>query len=338
MAEAPSRVSTRIDFDADGKQFGVLNVPYSHNQSAWGAVRVPLIVIKNGNGPTLLFVGGNHGDEYEGPIALTKLARGLEPEQITGRLILLPALNLPAVLAATRVSPIDQINMNRAFPGDPMGTPTLMVADYVARYILPLCDAVIDLHSGGKTLNFVPFVGMHVLSDSQLMARTRAALLAFGAPLSLIIEELDTVGMLDTAVEDMGRVFLFTELGGAGSATPGTVALAERGLMNMLRHFGLMEGEPEASPTRFMHSPDASHFVIADDSGVLEMLVELGTEVEEGQPVAQIHDVQKPGHDPVTYQAERTGLLIGRHWPGLIKPGDCLAVIATDLPGSAERA
>ncbi len=98
-----------------------------------------------------------------------------------GRLILLPALNLPAVLAGTRVSPVDQINMNRAFPGDPRGTPTLMIADYVRRRLLPMCDAVIDLHSGGKTLNFVPFCGMHLLADPAQMAATQAALLAFAA-------------------------------------------------------------------------------------------------------------------------------------------------------------
>ena len=78
MAE-PCRVSATIDLEADGKRFGALNVPHSSNESAWGAVRVPIVVIRNGAGPTLLFTGGNHGDEYEGPIALLKLARSLEP-------------------------------------------------------------------------------------------------------------------------------------------------------------------------------------------------------------------------------------------------------------------
>jgi N-alpha-acetyl-L-2,4-diaminobutyrate deacetylase len=296
-------------------------------------LRVPIVVIKHGEGPTLLLTGGNHGDEYEGPIALMKLARALEPDAISGRLILLPALNLPAVLAGTRVSPVDQINMNRAFPGDPRGTPTLMIADYVDRALLPLCDAVLDVHAGGKSLSFVPFVGMHVQPDTALMARTRAAMLAFGAPLSLIIQEFDTVGMLDTAVEDKGRVFLFTELGGGGTATPGTVMLAERGIANLLRHLRIIEGEPEPAPTRLMHSPDASYFTVSDDHGILEMLLDLGAEVAERQAIAQVHDVEKPAAPPVRYHARQSGLLIGRHHPGLIRPGDCLAVIATEHPG-----
>jgi N2-acetyl-L-2,4-diaminobutanoate deacetylase len=331
MAE-PCRVAATIDLEADGKRFGALTVPHSSNESAWGAVRVPIVVIGNGSGRTLLFTGGNHGDEYEGPIALLKLARSLEPEQIAGRVILIPALNLPAVLAGTRVSPIDEVNLNRAFPGRWDGTVTAMIADYVTRKILPGCDAVVDLHAGGRTLCFTPFCGMHVLPDPAQMARTRAAMVAFGAPISLLIEEFDVTGMLDTAVEQLGKPFLFTELGGGGASSAATVAIAERGIRNLLRHFELIEGAPEPGDTRVMHSPDPSCFVVYEDRGLFEILVDLGAEVEAGQEVAQVHDVERPARLPSIYRAERAGLLIGRRWPGLTAPGDCLAVIATDHP------
>ena len=336
MAE-PCRVSATIDLEADGKRFGVLNVPHSSNESAWGAVRVPFVVIRNGAGPTVLLTGGNHGDEYEGPIALTKLARSIEPQQVAGRVILIPALNLPAVLAGTRVSPIDHVNMNRAFPGRWDGTVTLMIADYVTRQILPMCDAVVDLHAGGKTLSFMPLCGIHVLADATQMARTEAALLAFGAPISLIIEEFDVAGMLDTAVEQLGGTFLFTELGGGGAASAATVRLAERGILNVLRHFGVLDGAPEPAATRLMHSPDPSYFTVSEDRGLFELLVDLGAEVGPGQPIAQIHDIERPAKPPAVYRAERSGLLIGRRWPGLTAPGDCLAVIATDRPGAGAR-
>jgi N2-acetyl-L-2,4-diaminobutanoate deacetylase len=330
----PFRVSATVDFEAEGKQFGALNVPYSSNESAWGAVRVPIVVIKRGAGPTLLCTGGVHGDEYEGPIALGKLARSLDAAELAGRLILLPALNLPAVLAGARVSPIDQINLNRAFPGRWDGTVTEMIADFVTRRILPLCDAVLDLHAGGRTLQFLPFCGMHVLEDAAQMARTHAAMLAFGAPFSVIIDEFDRLGMLDTAVEQLGKVFLFTELGGGGAATAATVAIAERGIRNVLRHFGMIEGAPEPAGTRLMHSPDPSYFVVSEDRGLFEIMVDPGAVVEAGQPIARVHDVESPARTPTTYRAERPGLLIGRRWPGLTRPGDCLAVIATDSPES----
>ena len=70
-------INATVDFNLDGTQHGFLKVPYSGDDSAWGAIMVPVTVIKNGEGPTALFTGANHGDEYEGPIALWCLAAEL---------------------------------------------------------------------------------------------------------------------------------------------------------------------------------------------------------------------------------------------------------------------
>ena len=100
-------IFTSVDFDAPGKQQGFLQVPYSHNLGGWANVMIPITVVANGKGPTVLVLGGNHGDEYQGQIAAMKLARELAPEQIRGRIILIPSLNFPAARASTRLSPID---------------------------------------------------------------------------------------------------------------------------------------------------------------------------------------------------------------------------------------
>ncbi|MDX1529607.1 MAG: succinylglutamate desuccinylase/aspartoacylase family protein, partial [Gammaproteobacteria bacterium] len=92
-----SRISASVDYDKAGKQYGYLSIPHSRDDSAWGSLRMPIAVISNGDGPTVLFTGGNHGDEYEGPIAIMKLARELEAGAVEGRVILIPALNFPAV-------------------------------------------------------------------------------------------------------------------------------------------------------------------------------------------------------------------------------------------------
>ena len=74
-----------IPLDGPGKAHGFLRLPYSRNDSAWGSVMIPLTVIANGRGPTALLTGGNHGDEYEGPIALQQLAWSLDPAEVSGR-------------------------------------------------------------------------------------------------------------------------------------------------------------------------------------------------------------------------------------------------------------
>ncbi len=335
ITDERSRVTATIDLDAEGRQQGYLVVPHSRNESAWGSIRIPITVIARGAGPTILFTAGSHGDEYEGPIALMKLAARLRPEDVSGRVILLPTMNHPAVRAATRLSPIDGLNMNRVFPGRFGGTQTEMIAHYVYHQLVRRADVVVDLHSGGRTLDFVPSVVMHNLEDEELMVRTSAAIRAFGAPVALVLTELDNEGMLDTAVENAGKIFISTELGGAGTATTRTIAIAERGVDNLLRHFRVADGVPVAgdSPSRLMQTPEGS-FIASNDEGIYEILADPGTEVRAGDPIGQVHAFEEAGRPPVIYRAPIDGLVYCRHVPGLIRRGDCVAVIATDLPVS----
>ena len=142
---------TSIDFQKPGKQQGFMQVPYSHNLSGWANVMIPITTVANGIGPTVLILGGNHGDEYQGQIAAMKIARELTPDMVTGRIILIPSLNFPAARAATRLSPLDGMNMNRAFPGDPEGSATSQIAHFLTNVLFPLSDVVIDIHSGLKS-------------------------------------------------------------------------------------------------------------------------------------------------------------------------------------------
>lgn len=330
----PSRVACRLDLEGEGAAHDYLVVPHSRDDSAWGAVQVPISRIANRPGPTVLLIGGNHGDEYEGQVALLKLARDLDPAAVRGRIIVIPALNLPAAQAGRRTSPIDGGNMNRAFPGRRDGTVTEMIAHFVTTRLLPLADAVLDLHSGGRTLHFTPSAIIHQLPDPQMMDKSLAALKAFGAPLGLVLEELDDAGMLDGEVERRGRLFLSTELGGGGTLTPTTLRIAEDGIRRFLAHLGVLDPalSPAPAPTRLMHTPGADCFVSGHESGLLEPLVELGAEVRQGQPVARIHFHQSHLQQPVTHHARTDGTLVCRHVPGLTQAGDCLAVLAKPYP------
>ena len=289
---------------------------------------IPVTVVKNDVGPTVIFTGANHGDEYEGPIALWWLSNELKSKDIRGRVIIVPAMNYPAFKAGKRTSSIDGGNMNRVFPGRPDGTITEIIADYFNRVLLPMADYVADMHSGGKTLDFVPFACAHVLEDKHQQARCIAAMEAFNAPYSLMLLELDSAKMYDTAAEKMGKVFIGTELGGGGSASATTVAIAKRGILNLLKHAGILSGEPERGPSISLVTPDHRSFVTSEHSGLLEMCVDLGADVKNGEVIALVHDIERTGTQPVEYKATIDGVLAGRHYPSLTQPGDNLAVIA----------
>lgn len=327
--QRPSPISTGVDFDADGVQHGFLRLPYSRDDSAWGSVMIPITVIKHGEGPTALFTGGNHGDEYEGPVALFDLARSLNAEAVQGRVIIVPAMNYPAFRAGTRTSPIDRGNLNRSFPGRPDGSVTEKIADYFQRMLLPLADIVLDFHSGGRTLDFLPYAAAHELPDKDQEKRCFEAVRAFAAPYSMRMIEIDSVGMYDTAAEELGKVFVTTELSGGGTSSARTVAIAKRGAMNILKHAGIVAGPPEAARTRWLDMPSDDCFRFAEDDGLVEPCVDLGDPVREGDVIARIHPIGRTGQAPSEYRAVIDGVLAGRHFPGLIKTGDCLAVVAT---------
>ncbi len=324
----PSPISPSVDYDRDGVQHGFLKLPHSRDDSAWGAVMIPIAVIKRGTGPTALLTGANHGDEYEGPVALTKLAGALGAAQVNGRVVVVPAMNYPAFRVGRRTSPIDGGNMNRVFPGRPDGTVSEKIADYFQRVLLPMADVVLDIHSGGKTLEFVPLAAAHVLPDTAQQARCVAAMAAFGAPYSAMLREIDSVGMYDSAAEDMGKVFVTTELGGGGTTTAASIAIAERGSRNFLIHAGILEGEIEQRASIELDMPDEACFVTCEGPGLVEPCVDLGEAVREGDVLVRIYDPERTGAAPAEYRAQIDGILAGRHFPGLAQSGDCLAVVA----------
>jgi N2-acetyl-L-2,4-diaminobutanoate deacetylase len=329
----PSPIAASVDFERDGVQHGHLKLPYSRDDSAWGAIMMPIAVVKRGRGPTVLLSGANHGDEYEGPVALFDLARGLGADAVSGRVIILPAMNYPAFRAGTRTSPIDKGNLNRLFPGRPDGSVTQKIADYIHRQLLPLADLVLDIHSGGRTLEFLPFAAAHRLPDPEQEARCVKAMLAFNAPYSMMLRELDAVGTYDTAAEEMGKTFVTTELGGGGTARAETVAIAKRGVRNLLIHAGVLEGAPERTPSTFLDMPDGDCYVASLSSGLVEFALDLGKTVRRGDLVARVHDVERTGGPVCEYRAARDGVLAGRHFPGLVQTGDTLAVIG--VPATA---
>lgn len=338
MSKPFSKISTDVDFEQPGKQIGYLRAPNSTNLSGWGTLLIPIVVINNGEGPTVLFTGGNHGDEFEGPISLLKLAGELQAEDVHGRVIIMPGLNYPALRVGTRLSPIDGRNMNRAFPGDRDGSLTPMIAHYVYHALLPLADVVVDMHSGGNSMIFAPSVVMHHLENREQMQHTLDAVKQFGAPIALVLRELDSGGMLDTAVEEMGKIFLSTELGGGGFVTPFTARVADLGVRNVLKHFGVLDGEP-ASPasqnlpaTRLMECPEQGAYVMSWHDGLYEPLVEVLDGVSANQVLGRIYNPDQPDAAPVEVRSQRDGVLITRAGRGRIRRGDTIGVVAVDYP------
>lgn len=244
---------TSIDFQKPGKQQGFLQVPYSHNLGGWANVMIPITTVAGGRGPTALILGGNHGDEYQGQIAAMKLARELTPDMVSGRIILIPSLNFPAARAATRLSPLDGMNMNRAFPGTPEGSVTSQIAHFLTTVLFPLSDVVVDIHSGGRSMEFVPCSHMHLVSDLEQRRKMLAAMLAWNTDFCFLYADIAGTGLLPVEAESQGKLVVTTELGG-GECIPASVhRIAQEGLRNVLIHVGVLNGQEQTRESLARH-------------------------------------------------------------------------------------
>jgi predicted deacylase len=328
MSESP--ITATVDYGRPGKQLGHLAVPQSTNSSGWRNELIPIAVVSGAPGPTALLFGGNHGDEYEGPVALMKLVAALDPAQLRGRVIVVPMLNKPAVEAGTRLSPIDGKNMNRAFPGRPDDTLTGVIAHYVSSVLFPLADLVVDIHSGGRSAHFLPSVNMHHVPDDTQMRKMIAAGMAWGAPYVFIYRDVGGVGLLPGLAEQLGKVTLGTEMGSASQFGAEILGITGRGVANVLRHAGILADRPPdqpAAPAQLVAADQLDDYLMAPASGIFEPFVELGAWVEAGQPVGQIHSTEQPFAAPLLVSARTSGMLISRRAFPLTRQGDCVATL-----------
>lgn len=331
-----NRIANEIDFEKNGRQAEYLRAPLSRNTSGWGIVEIPIVVVKNGVGPTVLLTGAIHGDEYEGPVAISRLAQTLDHHAVQGRVIMMPAVNVPAVHSNTRLSPVDNRDMNRCFPGNPKGTFSEMLAHYLDSVILPMVDVSVDMHTAGHSGDSAPSTNMHDVGDAAMMKRTMGAAAAFGAPYNVVFSGVDESATFTSCVERRGIISLGTELGGWGRVSVEGVRIGRRGIDNILKHFNVIEGEPEtgqvdgSAATRHMMVAAREFYSFAPAAGTFEPCNVVGETVKAGQPSGYLHFVEDVDRPPVEVLYNRDGVLWMSAGPGRVGRGDTVAVVMTD--------
>lgn len=331
MDPRPSLIKTDIDFDRAGIQTSVLRIPYSHNRSAYGFIPVPIVVARQGEGPTILLTGGTHGDEYEGPLALGDLIRSLDLARLNGRLIIIPALNFPAYLAATRTSPIDGVNLNRTFPGRRNGTVTEMLAHYVEGELLSRADYAIDLHAGGSSLDYLPSLLVFPSEDATACARQDRLVDAFGAPLTIEMNILGEDRTFNAAAARHDVEFLTGEFGGGASVNLDGLAIVRNGLAGVLDALGVLaRREPATAPAtrRRLVVKGAEHYVYAPCPGIFEPRFRLGDRVEAGALAGLVHDPVAPWREPTPVPFAGSGIAVCVRTYASVTAGDCLGHLA----------
>ena len=196
-----------------------------------------------GEGPTVGISGAIHGNEPTGTEIILELYRSLRTLPIRGRLLLLPVANPRAYAENRRFTPIDELNLNREFPGDPGGTYTQQLAAAITREFLEVIDVHLDFHSGTDR----PTVDYVYIWNDEALSRSFGSTALYRPEQN---REGTTFGGTTKAVTlDRRNIpVVVVELGGGIVDQTPYVERGLAGLLNMLRQLGVIDGEVAPPP------------------------------------------------------------------------------------------
>jgi uncharacterized protein len=314
-------------------------------------VDIPLTLVGGARpGPRVLITAGVHGGEFTGVDAATRLAAQLEPDQVRGQVIVCPVANPPAVYQGRLgVSPLDGVNINRVFPGDPDGSPTERLAAWLFAHLLQGADAYVDLHSGGIDETLREFVGYRLTGDPDLDARTANLARAVGIEDVIVGPHADG-GNSHAAAARQGIPAVLVETGQLGERDPDTARRLVGGLYGALRRLGVLDAQPPNDPndpndpagmagTADETAPVREWIwaagVTAEATGLWYPEFTAADDVTEGQVIGRVIDPADSQEHKV--HAPATGrVFYGMH--GLtVAPGAELAAIAAPAPQGADH-
>lgn len=259
-----------------------------------GATRIPVSVFKGAkDGPTLALIAGVHGYEYAPVVALQEVAARIKPAQLSGTLIIVHVANMPSFHGRTiYYSPVDGMNLNRAYPGKPDGSLSERIAHMITTQVIEQADYLIDMHSGDGNEALRPYIYMPKTGDPALDGKIKKMALAFGID-HIVIDERAVSAPEATVFTDMtalarGIPAMTTEAGQLGSTDPHWVGLNVRGAMNVMRHLGMMPGEViPPKPTVWLKGYQV---VTSPETGLFRPHVKDGYVIAEGGILGELVD------------------------------------------------
>jgi predicted deacylase len=289
-------------------------------------VGVPVIVlVGHADGPRVLAIAGVHGDEMEGIVALQDVAERLEAAALRGTVVLIPVGNPPAFRAARRRSPLDDLDLNRTFPGDPGGSPSERLAHHLLHDYALRADFVLSLHSWSAPAVVVPYVEFPA-GDTTAARRSLAAARHLG--LEFLRLSHWHPGLLVATAVRCGVPAVETEIGGLGISQPVTRQRYVDVVLSLLRYLGAVPEAPTCPGpvTRIVRRVDLA----APVGGVLRPVCAVGDRVRPGDVLATVRDLF--GRVQAEVASPLEGWLAMLRLCNSVDPGERVATVFEEIP------
>lgn len=194
------------------------------------------------DGPTLGLVALLHGDETLPNEMVRRILSEVPTRQLSGSILAIPAAHGSALEFSTRNSPLDMLDLNRSFPGDPAGWVTEQLANGIAEHFLSEVDYLIDIHSGGlfPTVEYV-----YMVEGAEELG------LALGCKYTYLARNPHPGGLAALARSRSIPAALL-ELGGGLVADEALIESGVDAIANVLRHYKLIEGVSQEPAERIV--------------------------------------------------------------------------------------
>jgi len=290
-------------------------------------VKLPVFVVNGSTtGPKLWVQGGIHGDEHEGPQAIIRLARKMDPDKLNGTLIAVPVVNTLAFEACQRTSPVDNIDMNRVMPGKADGFISEQVAYNIFNEIKANADFLVDLHSGGsdiiqRTLSIYCEVGS---GEKDKTSKEMAEAFAISGQLLIGMKGMYLKGTCAIEASKVGIPAIVGEAGGEGKVREDLVHAHYTGLLNLMRHLKMIPGDP-IRLEKFKYAGE-TYFVRATQGGYLQPQVGIDEKVTKGSLIAKITNLF--GEEVEAICSPMDGIVVGIRTLPAVNTGDRVILIA----------
>ena len=256
---------------------------------------IPISVIHGAQpGPVLGLIAGNHGYEYAPIIALQHLLAQLDAKQMAGTVIMVHVANMPSFLRRTiYYSPVDGKNLNRVYPGKIDGTISERIAYHITKEAIARADYVLDLHCGDGNEALRPYSYWDVNTGGPaVVEQSKQLALAFGLDHIVMDRERPSDPRASiycsTTATTRGKPAITTESGALGETDHESLARTEWGVLNIMRHLKMLEGEAQmvAHPLFI----ERSEVLRSTATGIFYPLVERGHTVAQGTLLGYVTD------------------------------------------------
>lgn len=316
-------------------QPGIKDTLFQINALDGNSVDIPTTIIKgNQKGPTFTIIAGIHGMEYPTIMSLLDLRKEIDVQKLKGNLIIIPIVNVQSFYQRVPfVNPLDQLNLNRVFPGNNNGSITEVIAAFLTEQVFEITDILLDMHGGDVGEDLIPFVCYYdnqEFKNQTELAKKLSEISGFETVVSypyILPKEKPAMYAFKQAVRD-GKTALSIEIGRLGNWNNEEITLTKDAIYRMMNELDMYKNEHITQGKKVKARYNQQKYISVPVQGIFYSNLKAGDYVEKNQEIGYITDLF--GNKIETIIAPESGIILYKIGTPPVNKGETLFCIGLE--------